>query len=247
MLASGFRRRYTDCAVNCPVCQTPSSLRAGYCEYCQAPLREEHGRLEVAHPIIQPGVVLVSLDLRADSPPGYATRVKNLEKGSSFMPDPRGIGVTVAPRTTLPFIQDGLRARDVVCRTLIAVFGTGAYASVVARREAVGLAETQYTFDVLPEKRAARLTRRYATARVAGVAELIPWTENPAIAPLGEPNHLELRLQGPTLEGWINGAPCLRVYDPVYGIGYAGVLMSNPTDEERSFVVCGFEVRTVAA
>ncbi len=231
----------------CPVCQTTTAPRGGFCEYCQAPLREEQGRIEVAHPVIQPGWVLVSLDLRTEAPPGYATRVKNLEKGSSFMPEPRGIAVKVAPRTTLPFIQDGLRARDVVCRSAAAVFQAGAYVSVVARREAVGGAETQYTFDLAPDKRAARLTRRYATSKVAGVAELVPWTEHAAVAPLGELNHFELRVQGPTLEGWVNGQPCLRVYDPVYGIGYTGILMSNPSDQEKSFLVAGYEVRAVQA
>jgi hypothetical protein len=231
----------------CPVCRVQAALRGHYCEYCQAPLREEHGRLEVQYPAIQPGPVLVSLDLRSECPPGWSTRVKNMDGGTSFMPEGRGIAVKVAPRTSLPFVQDGIRARDLVVRSAAITFSPVAYIAVAARREAVGAAETQYTFDIDPSKRAARLIRRYATAKVAGVNELVPWTEHRAILGVGELNHLEIRVQGPAIEGWVNGQPCLRVYDPVYGIGYTAVMCCNPTDEPQNFVVCGFEVRTVAA
>ena len=94
-----------------------------------------------------------------------------------------------------------------------------------------------------------RLVRMFGSPTLSGLTALTDWTKHPKIAGVGEINDLELRVQGPALEAWVNGQRVCETFDPVLGIGFVGMRAecSATATGSRSLVWSGFETRAVTA
>jgi hypothetical protein len=47
------------------------------------------------------------------------------------------------------------------------------------------------------------------------------------VAPLGQRNIVELRIQGSSIQALVNSTPVCSVHDPVYGVGGIGLRMGR--------------------
>jgi hypothetical protein len=78
---------------------------------------------------------------------------------------------------------------------------------------------------------------------------LWPLTAHGAIAPQGHPNVLELRVQGPTIQAWVNGQWLATVHDAALGSGQVGLAVNTTTKTDATHAkraLCQwFELRTV--
>src|SRR5262249_30645315 len=181
-----------------------------------------------------------------DGPPGYTKRQHQWDSGTKMDPTNDGVVVAVTGSQTMPFVQEFLRLRDAICRATMIAYDQDMLLGVIGRRQPLGKAETQYVFDVWPERRAIRLARYVATPAFY-MTDLVSWTESSAVAPVGYPNLVEMRFQGPTLQGWVNGVHVATAHDPVYGIGRTGMRVGNQAGGVRRALAQRYEVYAVIA
>ena len=70
---------------------------------------------------------------------------------------------------------------------------------------------------------------------------------SPAIAPVGAPNEVELRVQGPMLEGRVNGQRIGVLHDPVLGFGRTGIRFEAESGSAARILWWGFDSCVVTA
>lgn len=236
--------------MQCPSCSANVAPGTQFCDDCRVALRFEGGRLVAVFPEIRRGEVLATFDLSRDPLPSYTERSYKWKEGSVMEPAHNGILFTLPTTVAFSFTDAKLRTRDACSRATFTALEPEVYYGIVARQEPLGGANTQYQLEVMPEQRAARLVRYFFTTKTSGVSVLAPWTQHASIAPTGYPNEVELRFQGPTLQGWVNGAQVLAVHDLAWGIGATGprIGRQSANTPRGARIVChGFDVRMVAA
>src|SRR5579883_1754402 len=235
--------------MQCPSCQAEVPPQATFCDFCRVALRLEGNRLVALFPDIRRGDLLTTYDLSKEAMPNHESRNFTWKDGTTMVPVHNGVMVSLT-KTAISFTDTKVRLRDSCTRATFTTLDADTYCGIVARQEALGGANTQYQLEVSPEQRAARLVRYFFTPKTSGVAVLVPWTQDMRIAPNGYPNEVEMRCQGPTLQGWVNGSQILAVHDAAWGIGSNGPRVGRKTSDSPhpARIVChGFDIRMVAA
>ena len=238
--------------VPCPACAQPVHRASRGCDACAVRLTPgPDGRLVTVLPPIHPGEVIVGYDLTRQPLPGSSSRDETWSSvdGCSGAPE----GVIVWLRGGMVWAaQRYLRVRDVCVRACFDTLDEGLRVRVVARKDAVGAASVWYEMAVTPDDRSARLSRFVSSPDRSDATPLVGPLPHAAVAPRGASNIVELRVQGPTLEGWVNGQRIGAVHDPTLGIGGVALAVgtvhnASETRPQQRALVRWFEVREVMA
>ncbi len=192
--------------MRCPSCNTELDADPRACPRCRLALRRVGSSLEPLYPDIRVGERLYAVDLRVDRPVGLQEGTFELASGTvkaAKVPD--GLLVDLAPGKAFDWSNSLSRLRDACVRVAVTMLDPGAVVHAIARLDRVGTATSQYTLAVSAGRRAARIERLVSGEKANVYTGLTGWTPHDAIAPPGVPNEIELRVQGPTLEGRVNG------------------------------------------
>ena len=231
----------------CPVCRAPLEAGILRCDECQVRVDWQTQRPLAHHPFIKPGEPLYFTDTTRGLLPGREALAGVLSDGTRYETTPYGALITVVPGRAMECSEARLRCRDVCVRASFTAIDPGITVSCVGRIDAIDTAKLKYVLEVDPAERKFCIDRGFSSPQVAQFVALVPWTQSPMIAPLGQPNIVELRLQGPTLEARINDRHVMTIHDAVLGIGAAGIRLSSKpkmTTPARA-TVQWFEMREV--
>lgn len=207
------------------------------------------GQPAAHHPFIKPGDPLYYTELTRGCLPGRDKPAGTLTDGTKFEPTSQGALVTVMPKRAFEAYEPRLRSRDMCVRASFVALDPGVTVACLGRIDTIQTAKLKYLLEIDPASRRFCLDRGFSSQEVAHFTSLIDWTPCQAIAPLGQVNVVELRLQGPTLEARINDQQVGTFHDAVLGIGAAGLRISAKpavTTPSRA-TVQWFEMRQVAA
>ncbi len=211
----------------CDYCKATLPLAAPRCPYCLMAYAQTPSGPKPLLPPVRPGGIVSSLDLGMEPAPNMGKFDVTQPGGSSTTRVQGGTLVHVAPGKSLTLSESRVRLRDGCIRAQMVALDHGAQIAVVARQERIGDISTQYTFEVLPSRKKVRITRTVSSPKQASGTNLLDWKECPAVGAVGQPSVLELRVMGPTLEAWVNGAGPFSVHDPVLGTGIFGVRLEH--------------------
>jgi hypothetical protein len=218
------------------------------CQECQVMLDWRSGSPVAHHPFIKPGEPLYFTDVTRGPLPGRELLAAKLTDGTHYEATPQGALVTVMPKRAFEAFEPRLRSRDVCVRASFVTLDPGVTVSCVGRIEAIEGAKLKYILEVDPATRRFCIDRGFSSTEVAQFVPLLGWTTSASIAPTGQINIVELRLQGPTLEARINDQHVITLHDPFLGVGAAGLrIQAKPecvTPVRAS--VQWFEMRRVA-
>jgi hypothetical protein len=199
-----------------------------------------------ALPAIRPGNVLAVHDFTKVPLPGSLTRTKTWDDGDSMTGTNEGIVLTLLSGMRW-FNQPYLRIRDTCLRASFDVYDNELRARVVARRQTLGDATLWYELAVTPHDQNYRLARLFTAPEQSDNTNLSGPEPHPAVLARGN-NVLELRVQGPTLEAWINGVKVCAVHDAALGIGgiAIGVGSFAANKHPQRTLIRWLEIREVA-
>jgi hypothetical protein len=233
--------------IACPSCAQAIRPSVLECDACAVRLGyDAHGKPFPVLPPIVPGNVLAVHDFRHVPLPGCTTRTKNWDDGDSMQGTDQGIVLTLLSGMRW-FNQPFLRIRDTCLRASFDVYDTELRARVVARKQSLGDASLWYELAVTPHDQNYRLARLFTAPEQSDNTNLSGPSAHPAVLARGN-NLLELRVQGPTLEAWINGTKVCAVHDAALGIGGVaiGVGTFSASKRPQRTLIRWLEVREVA-
>jgi len=233
--------------LSCPSCAQALRVGALECDACAVRLGyDPHGKPFAALPAIRPGNVLAVHDFSKVPLPGSTTRDKKWDDGDSMAGTEHGVLLTLLSGMRW-FNQPFLRIRDTCIRAAIDVYDTELRARVVARKQSLGDASLWYELAVTPHDQNYRLARLFTAPEQSDSTNLSGLSKHHAIVQKGT-NVLELRVQGPTLEAWINGVQICAVHDAAIGIGGVALGLGSFASGKRPqrALFRWFEVREVA-
>lgn len=167
--------------------------------------------------------------------------------GTSVRVSQHGLGLGVelqagrAFESAVPFV----RRRDHCARASFIAYDPSIVFQVVARRDSVGEASTQYALSVSPGRRAFRVLRVTSGPTKSGATPLLDWRPCQRMGGVGELVDCELRALGATLEARVGGEVVARVHEPRLGVGWPGARIEAEGAAGRA-VWASFEVREVA-
>ena len=233
----------------CPYCSVSVATGLARCIECQLELQWGPAGVVAHHPFIKPGEALFFCDAIRGALPGREVLAGKLTDGTTYGPSPQGALVTVGPKRVFEAFEARQRVRDGCVRASFIAIDAGVTVSCMGRIESVGDAMLKYVLQVDPAQGRFCLQRGFSSHESAQFTPLVPWTASPAVAPLGHPNVIELRLQGPTIEARLNDRHVGTIHDPVLGIGAAGLRVSSTSNATTMLraVVQWFELREVIA
>lgn len=232
----------------CPVCKAPVAPPTVRCDECLVALDWRTQPPTPHHPFIKPGDPLYFTDCTRSLLPGREQLAGTLTDGTRYETTPYGALVTVKEGRAMECSELRLRARDACVRASFTAIDPGITVSCVGRIDPIGTAKMKYILEVDPAEGRFCIDRGFSSTEVAQFIPLVPWTKSPVIAPLGQVNVVELRMQGPTLEARINDHHVKTIHDAVLGIGAAGIRFSTKpkTLAPQRATVQWFEMREVA-
>ena len=236
-------------ALLCPVCRVSVDAGAPRCDECQVSLDWRSGQAVAFHPFIKPGDPLYFTDTTRSLLPGREQLAGTFSDGTRYETTPYGALITVMPKRAMECYEARLRTRDCCVRASFVAIDPGITVSCVGRIDAIDDAKLKYVLEVDPAARKYCIDRGFSSPKIAQFVPLVPWTFSPLIAPTGQVNIVELRLQGATLEARINDQHVITIHDAVLGIGAAGIRISAKpeTTTPTRATVQWFEMREVVA
>jgi hypothetical protein len=210
---------------------------------------DEPDRLVPVPPDIRPGRMLGRWDFGQVPPPGWSTRSARISETTWFEAQPGGVLVTMWEPRTLAFADYGLRLRDGCVRTTFTVYDPGARIGVVARRSAIDEMRVGYSFNAAVDDGSAWVNALFE-ANTHLAQRPIGTTQNALARGAGRMVLVELRVQGPSLQAWVDQRLVLAVHDPTYGVGGFGVRIGR--DQPRGqrptrILMHGYDVHGVMA
>jgi hypothetical protein len=233
--------------VPCPACAQAIRPNAIECDACAVRLAyDARGMPIAALPAIRPGQVLAVHDFAKVPLPGCTTRSKTWDDGDSMEGTEQGIVLTLLSGMRW-FNQPYLRIRDACLRASFDVYDTELRARVVARKQTLGDASLWYELAVTPHDQHYRLARLFTAPEQSDNSNLSGPNPHRAVVARGN-NVLDLRVQGPTLEAWINGVQLCSVHDAALGIGGVAIGVGSFASNKRPqrTLIRWLEVREVA-
>lgn len=211
-------------------------------------MRRAGATFEPVYPEIHVGERLYAVDLRADRPVGLQQGSFDLAGGKVHAEKvPDGLLVSMAAGKAFDWTNSLSRLRDACVRVAVTMLDPSAIVYAVSRCEHVGNHRSQYALAVSAGRRAARLVRLLSGEQANLVSGLTEWTTSDAIAPAGAPNEIEIRVQGPTIEGRVNGRRVVMRHDPVLGFGRAGLRFEAEASGAARVLWWGFDTCVVTA
>jgi hypothetical protein len=234
----------------CPSCTQQIAGGARVCSWCNASLgADENGWAILADlPPIRPGESILTRSFAFAPLPALDKRDVKLGNSDITEATKQGVLYTALTNFTRWFVQPNLRVRDVCVRLAFDTLDPGVQVLVLARRQAIGAAHVWYELGVRPHDRNFRLGRMFSGD--GGVAEtsLFGPAAHDAIAPTGDTNNIELRVQGGVIEGHANGVRLAAQHDVALGIGgiAIGVRALAKDQGNRRVLFRSYEIRTVA-
>jgi len=183
-------------------------------------------------PAIRPGYVLAVRDFTKVPLPGCTTRTKTWDDGDSMEGNEQGIVLTLLSGMRW-FNQPFLRIRDTCLRASFDVYDTDLRVRVVARKQSLDSASLWYELAVTPQDQNYRLARLFTAPEQSDNTNLSGPSAHPAILAHGN-NVLELHVQGPTLEAWVNGVKLCAVHDAALGIGGVAIGVGTLASDKRA-------------
>lgn len=227
----------------CPVCKADIEPSSRNCELCRVALTFDGQRLAPHFPLIRPGELVDVRDFARDPPPGRSGRFVDIGtikvKGNAD-----GIVVELPAGKTIGFMEDAVRIRDACLRVVGVALDPDISFGASMRREILEEARTSYTLEVWPARRSVQVARLMTSPQHGGITPFLPWTQFAAVAPVGAWNVVDFRVQGPTLQAWVNDQPIITIHDPVLGIGGAAAMTSSEGQAGRAFLKA-YELRLV--
>ena len=233
----------------CPVCQSPLARDVKRCDECLVSIVWSNAQPAAHHPFIKPGEPLYFTDLTRGPLPGREALSGALTDGTRFEATPQGALITVMPKRAMDCFEARLRSRDACVRASFVALDPSVTVSCLARIDIIDTAKLKYVLEVDPATRRYCIELGFSSPEVAQFTPLVKWTPSAVIAPLGQVNVVELRVQGPTLEARINDQHVATIHDAVLGIGAAGLRVSAKPDATTASraTVQWFEMREVTA
>ncbi|HEY8072819.1 MAG TPA: hypothetical protein VIF62_01885 [Labilithrix sp.] len=230
----------------CPACATPIEQGSHVCSGCGLFVRIEGGRATPVYPDVRPGAVLASHDLVRTRPPGMNRGTRTLENGVRVSEVAEGLALELPGGQAFRSGISLVRRRDVCVRANFVASDPSVRFSLVARCELMGKATTHYSLIFDMGKLLVRLERVIASPKITIATPLTEWRPAAGLLPVGQPNDVELRAFGATLEGLVSGRRVLVFHDPVLGVGYPGIRVEAIGAAGRC-LWRGLEIREVAS
>jgi hypothetical protein len=116
---------------------------------------------------------------------------------------------------------------------------------VAARRHAAPGA-CGYSLQVLPFYRVVDLERYAATTNAAYTSGICSYEFHASVAPLGQPNEVELRCADSILQVFVNGALVSACVDATFGFGGFGFRLESTTQQPARAIVHAVTLYAVA-
>jgi len=230
----------------CPMCRQSLTVNAGACDWCAVKLApDEKGAPKVVLPSVNPGKVIVGRDFGYASLPSLTSRDHKWDDGDHVDAQHDGLVLNVKDGMRW-FTEPVLRMRDGVVRVLFDVLDSDVRVRVVARKQVIGAYSLWYEMSIYPDKRSYRLSRHFSSKEHGDDTELCSGENHPLVRGLGGFNYMELRVQGPTLEGWLNGTKVCATHDASLGIGSTAIAAGTSEKSNRRVLFRSFEVTEVA-
>ncbi len=226
----------------CPSCATPVPAGAFACPACMLALRAERGALVPVYPPIKPSPPIYHVDLRVPGALPMSLDPQAVERSGTlrFSPTPHGMRVDCVAGKSFEWKMPFMRLRDACIGAGIPAAGGSARVTLFARSSELGSYRKYYGLMLDVQDRQVACAR-YLTGGLGQRSQftlITPWTRHAALDRIGHESSLELRVQGPVLEGWLDGQRIAVTHDPYLGMGHVGVRI----DAQRSgpgFAVLG--------
>jgi hypothetical protein len=234
----------------CPYCKHVIEPDERFCPACQLAVRfEPPSTLVAVHPKITPGTSIVRRDLSREAPPEMQARSGTLSAAVRCEERADGVLFHMTSATTRTFRETKHELRDACIGATFTALGPGARIGLCARATTIGEGFTAYALEVSVDARTAWPAIVFSAGKASGSTSLVQKTHvSPSIAPVGKPNAIELRVQGPSLQAFVNGEHVFSIHEPTYGVGVCGLRVGNDgLVKGAALVVCHeFHVSEVA-
>lgn len=184
-------------------------------------------RLQAVHPAIRPGPRLAHYDFRHQPLPGERVRNSGTANGGQYGPVPDGYYWGFAKQEMRVPRDPELYVRDACVWSSFTAYEAGAIVGLFLRWSQTGFASTFYGLELTLGANTATLFRRLVYPDRTESTTLHAPATQPTVAPLGQRNVVELRIQGASLQAFVNSVPVCTVHDPVYGVGGIGLRMGR--------------------
>lgn len=196
--------------LDCPNCGGPVRYEVPFCAYCRAPLTWDR-------PITLERGALIKAERYPQDPLLGGTLLKT----TRWEPSPDGYVVHLEPKRA-SWAQSKLQAADLsVCVEGVALDRDAAF-GVSVRAYSDGPILGGYVAMVAPGFRSVRLMRLLEGGEVSSQSVLMDWVSHPCVAPVGQPNQVELRTADTVIQLHVNGIRMLSTSDPGLGFGRFG-------------------------
>ncbi|MFO0553940.1 MAG: hypothetical protein U0271_36500 [Polyangiaceae bacterium] len=235
----------------CPSCASALPTQCFACPACMLALREEGGRLVPLYPPIRPSAALYAVDLRnpAVLPMGLDLAKVAETNVVRFARAPEGLNVQVLAGKAFEWAMPFMRLTDACVSLRVPAAGGAARITLIARSSKIGTYRKYYGFMVSVTRRQACFIRMLAGSlgQKSTFTELTPWGGHDALAALNPSSVLEMRAQGPMLEGLVDGRRVAVTHDPVLGMGHLGLRIEAESSGPAHATIGGLEIAGVMA
>lgn len=213
----------------CPYCQHAIEQDERFCPACQLAVRfEPPSTLLAVHPKIAPGATIVQRDLSREPPPEMQARAGKLSEAVRCEEHASGVLFHMTSAVTRTFREMKHELRDVCVGASFTALDPGARVGLCARATTIGEGFTAYALEISLDARTAWPAIVFSAGKSSGAKSLVQKTHvSTAIAPVGKTNAIELRVQGPSLQAFVNGENVFTIHEPTYGVGICGLRVGH--------------------
>ncbi len=196
-------------SLNCAHCGGPLTYLSAFCNYCRTALVWDY------EPELHPGTPYHLVDFRRDPVPGYENGgLPSVRKADGTLLD-------CSPNSSWSG-QMKAQVRNGAVELVATCVDRNGGCGVSARVHSIGDAQCAYALHVRPAFHSFQLERRLWSTEEVQIQVLRAWETTFAVAPVGQPNRVELRFADSILEIFINGQHLARVIDAHLGFGKVG-------------------------
>jgi hypothetical protein len=203
--------------------------------------------LSIEHPPSTAGTLLARYDFEEDPLPGMSIRVSPFDESLPTIDMPGGLAVSLVKVCARNCIVPLAGARDVALSLTVTAIDAGLYLGISSRRIVVADASVHLLFSIQSHLSRFELAYIAGTPTASGTQILAEGVRPDCVAPVGQPNTLDLRVQGGSIQGSVNGKNVCTVHDAALGAGTFGIYLERtaPEGAARQAIVSSFEARSL--